>query len=88
MALPATGLVALPAASPTPHLVAYPIQHRALQPLHRLVSVAAWPRGGVFNDSSTVLLGADFGLTGPRLAPRFLQFLPLIKVINSIWPPL
>ena len=44
---PATGgVVALPAAGPTPTLVACPIQRHALQPLHRLVSVAAWPRGG------------------------------------------
>ena len=76
--------MALSAAGPTPTLVARPIQRRALDHLHRLVSVAAWPRGGIHNDSSTVLLGADFDSTGPRVALLSIDFANLVRELNMI----
>ncbi len=76
--------MALPAAGPTLTLTARPIKRSALHNLHRLLTVAPWPRGGAFNDSSSALLGADFNSTGPRVALLSIDFANLVKVLNTI----
>ena len=49
-----------------------------------MVSKAPWPRGGTLNDSSTVLLGADFDYTGPRLSVHTVGMAALVKELNLI----
>jgi hypothetical protein len=52
--------------------------------MHRMVTKAQWPRGGALNDSSSVLLGADFDATGPRLSTHTVAMASLTKELNSI----
>ncbi len=79
------GVVAVPAVAGTAHrLNLLPIPRRALHKFHRMVSVAKWPRGGAFNDSSSLLLGADFDCTGPRVALLTSDYGDLVREINLI----
>ena len=80
----AGGVVAMPAAGPAPSLEAWSSPRRVLKDLHRMVSKASWPRGGALNDSSSVLLGADFDATGPRLSAHTAAMAALTKKLNSV----
>ena len=62
----------------------FPLRRSTLRKLHRLVSTASWPKWGLLNDSSTVLLGADFDATGPRLAKNTDMYTKLVQEINGI----
>ncbi len=59
-----------------------PFQGSGLRKLHRMLSTAKWPKGGPFNDSSSVLLGVDFVSSGPRLSALSYEFGDLIREIN------
>ncbi len=76
------GVVAVPAVPrPTTKI---PIPRSATRNLHRLISIADWPKGGSLNDSSSVVLGTDFDTSGPRLSLLSSCFRDLIRDINAL----
>ncbi len=67
-----------------PPTTKFALRKKGLRALHNALSKSKWSKGGELNDSPSVLLGADFDMSGPGISPKTDYHLTLIREVNSL----
>ena len=53
--------------------------------MHGLLTKAVWPKRGRFNDGSSVILGTDFDLAGPKVSLAGNNADAIVKELNALY---